>query len=116
ADEIGSILDLVHLRYLLKHAPASLLAFVAEQEMKGAAFAEYWARPEIQLPLHHAAGIGSAEKMQPQRHLTVQRERRYALHPDFYAPAGLPSPGLETIIPLLDTLDKYRPLPNGGLQ
>src|SRR5262249_269552 len=46
ADEIGSTLDLVHLRYLLKHAPAPVLAFVAEQEMSSVPFADYWPHPE----------------------------------------------------------------------
>jgi hypothetical protein len=97
------------LRYLLKQTNASVLGFAVAQEVNGATFADYWLRPEIQLPLHGAFGIGAPETTTPaSRQVIVRRQRRYALHPSFCTPAGLESPRVEAIVTLLDALDNYR--------
>jgi glycosyltransferase domain-containing protein len=105
-DEVRNLLDLIHLRYLARHAPDSVLEFVAEQQMAGADFADYWPRPEIHLPLYKAANIRTPDP--ESKYLTIRRDRFYAIHPNFYAPAALDSPQLKNIVSLLDTLDKYR--------
>jgi hypothetical protein len=72
-------------------------------------FADYWQHPEIQSPLRRSSAIGTAETTAPSaRPAVVQRERRYVLHSDFYAPPGREGLRFETIVPLLDALDKYR--------
>ena len=47
ADEVNGILDLIHMRYLIKHTPDSALEFIADQEMAGIDFAAYWPNHEI---------------------------------------------------------------------
>jgi glycosyltransferase domain-containing protein len=55
--EIGRILDLVHLRYLVKHAPPQAVGFMAESEMAQVPFGTYWPDHKIQIPLIEASGI-----------------------------------------------------------
>jgi glycosyltransferase domain-containing protein len=43
-DEIHEMLDLIHLRYLARHAPDSAVKFITEQQISGIDFAEYWPR------------------------------------------------------------------------
>jgi glycosyltransferase domain-containing protein len=112
AAAVGRVLDLVHLRYMVKHAPESALAFMAEQEMLGVAFKEYWPRPEIHHPLYQAAQVGTVA---PPSIKVISRkpsgcrgsERKYNLHPNFYAPLGTDAPEDEAIVNLLGSLDHY---------
>lgn len=109
-EEIPDLLDLVHLRYLARHAPDSALKFIAEQQMAGAEFAEYWPRHEIHLPLYDAAGVASSAEAETLGQLTMRSgERSYILFPSFYAPRGLDPPRLDSVVRLLAALDKYRP-------
>jgi glycosyltransferase domain-containing protein len=114
AEEVGGILDLIHLHYLLEHAPAAALGFITEQEMNGALFADYWPQPEIHDPLWEAAGIGTADgTFGP---VTILHGRRFALHPNFYAPADPDPPQVEDILGLVDTLKNYHlPTDNDGV-
>jgi hypothetical protein len=50
-DDIREMFDLIHLRYLARHAPDAVLEFIAEQQIAGVDFADYWPRHEIHLPL-----------------------------------------------------------------
>jgi hypothetical protein len=110
-EEIADMLDLVHLRYLARHAPDDVLEFITEQQIAGVDFAEYWPRHEIQLPLYDAAGVASSAEAETLGPLTVQSgERSYVLFPPFYAPRGLDPPRLDSLARLLAALDKYRPM------
>ena len=112
ATAVRRILDLIHLRYMVKHAPESALAFIAKQEMFGVSFEDYWPRPEIHQPLHEAACIGtSAEATIQARSPTRGHQggsRTYNLHPNFSAPLGIDAPGHEAIMDLLRSLDHYQ--------
>jgi glycosyltransferase domain-containing protein len=109
-EDVHDILDLIHLRYLAKHAPDSVLEFVTEQQMAGVDFAEYWPRHEIHLPLYEAAGIGTSEPAESLGPVNMRgRERSYILFPSFYAPAGVEPPKMDRIVRLIGVLDKYRP-------
>jgi glycosyltransferase domain-containing protein len=110
SEDVHNILDLIHLRYLAKHAPDSGLKFIAEQQMAGVDFAEYWPRHEIHLPLYEAAGIGSSAPAESLGPVNMRgRERSYILFPSFYAPAGMEPPKMDNIVRLIGVLDKYRP-------
>jgi glycosyltransferase domain-containing protein len=109
---VQRVFDLIHLRYMVKHAPESALAFIAEQEMHGVPFKEYWPRPEIHYPLYEAARVGtlappSIKMISRKRSRCRDGERRYNLHPNFYAPLGADAPGHEAIMNLLHSLDHY---------
>ena len=58
AAAVRRILDLIHLRYMVRHAPDGALAFIADQKMPGVPFDEYWPQPEIHQPLYETACIG----------------------------------------------------------
>ena len=85
-------LDLIHLRYMVKHAPDGALAFMTEQKMFGIPFDEYWPRPEIHQPLYEASvhrnlAPDSTQATSVKRNGYRQR-RTYHLHPNFSAPLG----------------------------
>jgi glycosyltransferase domain-containing protein len=110
-EEIPEMLDLLHLRYLARHAPDDVLEFITEQQIAGVDFAEYWRRHEIHLPLYDAAGIASSAEAETLGPLTMRsRERSYILFPRFYAPRGLDPPRLDSVARLFAALDKYRPV------
>jgi glycosyltransferase domain-containing protein len=110
AHEINEVLDLIHLRYLTRHAPHAALEFIAQQQIAGAEFAEYWPRYEIHLPLYHAAGIAASEESATLGPATMRgRDRSYILFPSFYAPHGLDPPQLSSIVRLIAAFDNYRP-------
>jgi glycosyltransferase domain-containing protein len=111
AAAVWRVLDLIHLRYLLKHAPNSALAFIANEKMYGAPFEEYWPRPEIHQPLYEAASVGTAAPATAA--ISIERgrfglERAYSLHPNFSAPLGTVAPAQEAITELLQSIDKYK--------
>jgi glycosyltransferase domain-containing protein len=109
-DAVRGVLDLIHVRYLAKHAPDSVLKFIAEQQMAGIDFAEYWPRHEIHLPLYEAAGIKTSSAAETRGPITVRGAgRSYILFPRFYAPVEINPPQFDSIIDLMDILDKYRP-------
>jgi glycosyltransferase domain-containing protein len=109
-DDVHGVLDLIHFRYLAKHAPDSVLEFIAEQQMAGVDFGEYWPRHEIHLPLYEAAGIGTSEPAETLGPVNMRgRERSYILFPSFYAPLGIEPPKMDSIVRLIGILDRYRP-------
>jgi glycosyltransferase domain-containing protein len=112
-DEVHHVLDLIHLRYLAKHAPDAALEFIAEQQMACVQFSEYWPRHEVHLPLYTAAGVrGSTPEIFGE--ISIQhRARSYLLFPSFYAPAETESPHMDDIIRLIDTLGNYKPTFDG---
>jgi glycosyltransferase domain-containing protein len=110
SDEVRDLLDLIHLRYLLRYAPDAILQFVAEQQMAGVAFEQYW--PRCQLHSLVPANIASATspKVSKGPALSIRgRERSYLLSSDFYAPGNVDSPPLNSVVRLLAALDDYRP-------
>jgi glycosyltransferase domain-containing protein len=112
AAAVRRVLDLVHLRYMVKHAPDGVLAFMTEQKMCGVPFDEYWPRHEIHQPLYEAAYIGTSAPAWTQaahkKNSRVGDGRTYNLHPNFSAPLGIGAPGDEAISDLLHSLDHYR--------
>ncbi len=116
AEDIRDIIDLIHLRYLAKHAPNSVLEFIAEQQMAAVNFADYWPRHEIHLPLYEAAGIGTSEPAESLGPVNMRgRERSYILFPSFYAPARIEPPKMDNVVRLIGALDKYRPAVNENI-
>jgi glycosyltransferase domain-containing protein len=110
-DDVRDILDLISLRYLVKHAPDSALQFIAEQQMASIDFADYWPSHEIHLPLYAAAGIGPTAAERPLTPINLRgRGRSYVLFPSFYAPRGTDAPRMDKIVQLIDVLDRYRPV------
>jgi glycosyltransferase domain-containing protein len=112
---VRRVIDIIHLRYMVKHAPDAALAFIAEQKLSGVPFEEYWPRPEIHLPLYEAAWIGtsapaSMEAISEKHHHSGGRT--YNLHPNFSAPLGIAALGREAITSLLHSLDHYRLQPH----
>jgi glycosyltransferase domain-containing protein len=111
AAAVRRVLDLIHLRYMIKHAPDSALAFMTEQKMCGVPFEEYWSQPEIHQPLYEAACIGTSAPALTQAECEKRSRlggRTYNLHPNFFAPLGIDSPKQEAITDLLQSLDHYR--------
>jgi hypothetical protein len=105
---VRRVLDVIHLRYMVKHA----LAFMAEQEMLGVPFKEYWPRPEIHHSLYEAAQVGTpappAIKVISRKHGGCRGgARKYNLHPNFYAPWGTDAPEDEAIVNVLGSLGHY---------
>jgi glycosyltransferase domain-containing protein len=108
-DEIHEMLDLIHLRYLARHAPDSAVKFITEQQISGIDFAEYWPRHEIHLPLYDAAGIQPSPGTEGFGPLSIRgRERCYHVSPNFYAPRGIASPQLDEVVRLISVLNGYR--------
>ena len=109
--EVRRILDLIHLRYMVRHAPDSALTFIAKEKMRGVPFEDYWSRPEIHQPLYDTACIGTVTPaIAP---VEVKRERfgvtrTYSLHPNFSAPLGMAAPPPTAVADLLHRLDDYR--------
>jgi hypothetical protein len=104
------MLDLIHLRYLARHAPDSAVKFITEQQISGIDFAEYWPRHEIHLPLYDAAGIRPSPGTEGFGPLSIRgRERCYHVFPNFYAPRGIASPQLDELVRLISVLDGYKP-------
>jgi glycosyltransferase domain-containing protein len=115
AAAVRRILDLINLRYLIRHAPDGALAFMAQQKLFGTAFEEYWPRPEIHQPLYEAACIGTtapaATEPTSVKRGRFGRARAYHLHPNFSTPLGVQAPGPDGVKNLLLGLDHYRLLP-----
>jgi glycosyltransferase domain-containing protein len=114
AAAVRRVLDLIHLRYMVSHAPDGALAFIADQKMSGVPFEEYWPRPEIHQPLYEAAHVGTSAPATAGYSVEGGRfggERVYNLHPNFSAPLGMAAPAQEAIKDLLHALDIYRPHP-----
>jgi hypothetical protein len=112
AAAVRRILDLIHLRYMVKHAPDGALAFITEQKRLGVPFEGYWPRPEIHQPLYEAAHIGTSvsTEVTSRKYIGLGGMRTYNLHPNFFAPLGIDAidaPGDEAITDLLHSLDHY---------
>jgi glycosyltransferase domain-containing protein len=115
ADEVNSILDLIHMRYLIKHAPDSALKFIADQELAGIDFAAYWPHHEIHSPLYAMAGVRASEGAEALGPRKLQsRDRSYLVFPQFFSPQESEPLQLNHIIGLTDTLDNYRPALDGA--
>ena len=74
-DEICDMLDLIHLRYLARHMPDSAVEFIAEQQISGTSFAEYWPRHEIHLPLYPGGRYSAFTRFGEARALEHPRAR-----------------------------------------
>ena len=112
AAAVRRVLDLIHLRYMVSHAPDRALAFIADQKMSGVPFDEYWPRPEIHQPLYEAAHVGTSAPATAGYSVEggpPGSERVYNLHPNFSAPLGMAAPAQEAIKDLLHALDNYQP-------
>jgi glycosyltransferase domain-containing protein len=107
AAAVSRVLDLIHLRYLFKHAPDGALAFITEQKMLGVPFEGYWPRAEIHQPLHETARIGTSGSASTQKRNSLAGGRTYHLHPNFTDPLGIDAPGDDAIKDLLHSLDHY---------
>lgn len=122
AEEVSSILDLVHMRYFVKHAPPDALKFIIGQQLADVRFDDYWSSHEIHLPLIVAAGVGTSEPGPTvQRSLRniisalrgggplpfVSAVRSYNLHPNFLAPQSISPPSSEMIDTILVSLTNY---------
>jgi glycosyltransferase domain-containing protein len=108
---VRRVLDVIHLRYVVKHAPDGALAFIADQKTFDVPFEDYWPQPEIHQPLLEAARIGTSAPTSISAILGGQRhsgERTYNLHPNFAAPVEIEAPGHDAITDLLRSLDHYR--------
>ncbi|HEY7664512.1 MAG TPA: TIGR00180 family glycosyltransferase [Xanthobacteraceae bacterium] len=101
------VIDVIHLRYMVQHAPDGALAFIAEQKMAGVPFTEYWPRPEIHQPLYEAACVGTSLPASTPQRCRPSLRRAYNLHPNFSAPLGLDASGHDAITGLLSSLDHY---------
>ena len=111
AAAVRRVLDLIHLRYMVRHAPDGALAFIADQKMSGVPFEEYWPRPEIHQPLYETASIGTSAPATPATLVDRGRfglERSYNLHPNFSAPLGTAAPAQTAIMDLLRSLENYQ--------
>jgi glycosyltransferase domain-containing protein len=111
AAAVRRVLDVIHLRYMVKHAPDGALAFIAEQKMAGVHFDDYWPRQEIHQPLYEAACIGTSVSASSRATPEQRRHsggRAYNLHANFFAPLGTQAPGNAAINELLRRLDHYR--------
>jgi glycosyltransferase domain-containing protein len=110
AARVERILDLIHLRYLVKHAPDSALGFITSQQFDRVAFKEYWPDHKIQIPLYKEAGLGvrsdSQEGLQAVK--MAGRHRNYAVLPNFYAGIGIDGLTFETVAELITQLDDYQ--------
>ena len=111
AAAVRRVLDLIHMRYMVRHAPDGALAFIADQKMSGVPFEEYWPRPEIHQPLYETASIGTSAPATPATLVDRGRfglERSYNLHPNFSAPLGTAAPAQTAIMNLLRSLENYQ--------
>jgi glycosyltransferase domain-containing protein len=84
----GRIIDLIHLVYMVRHAPPDAVRFMADQELAGAPFATYWPDHKIQIPLIEASGITAAPAPRMKRLMSrffpalAQQPAGEALQPD----------------------------------
>jgi glycosyltransferase domain-containing protein len=128
AATVQRILDLIHLNYLVKHAPEGAVEFIIDQQLSGASFQSYWPRPEIHIPLSVAAGFDNrtarlSSRLYRQLHSVRfalrmdggwksnrahRRKRLYHQYPNFAAPKHTNQPEPENISQLLESLDNYR--------
>ncbi|MEA2970007.1 MAG: hypothetical protein QOE78_3268, partial [Alphaproteobacteria bacterium] len=111
AEAVRRVLDLIHIRYMVRHAPDGALAFIADQKLSGVPFEEYWPRPEIHQPLYETASIGTSAPASPAS--SIERglsglKRGYHLHPNFSAPLGTAAPAQTAIMDLLHSLEDYQ--------
>lgn len=110
AAHVERILDLIHLRYLVKHAPDSALGFITNQQFERVSFKEYWPDHKIHIPLYEAAGIGardqSKEVLKPVK--VSGRDRTYTVLPNFYAALGTEGLTFESVAKLIAQLDNYK--------
>ena len=109
AEETQRILDQIHMRYLVKHAPDSAMGFIIEQQLSGADFEQYWPRHEIQLPLVHGAAIGSNPSAGSDLAPIIwsRNQRHYVLHPDFYEPEGVAPLSVRDLSSLIEDVERY---------
>jgi glycosyltransferase domain-containing protein len=115
-NELTDVIDLIHLRYLTKHAPDAALEFITQQQIAGVEFASYWPAAEIHLPLYETAGVTPSELASALPPLTVQgRCRSYIVFPSFYASAGAGPVVIDKMVGLIEVLDSYR-LPQENLR
>jgi glycosyltransferase domain-containing protein len=109
-DELPSLLDMIHLRYLLKHSPDAVLAFIAGQEIAGVNAAEYSADNDVDFSDRNAAHLRVSSETRSMEPVTLRGgERSYVLFPSFYAPMEIDCPPLDEIVRLIGALDIYRP-------
>jgi glycosyltransferase domain-containing protein len=111
AEAVRRVLDLIHIRYMVRHAPDGALAFIADQKLSGVPFEEYWPRPEIHHPLYETASIGTSAPAIPATLIDGGRiglQRSYNLHPNFSAPLGTAAPAQTAIMDLLHSLEDYQ--------
>jgi glycosyltransferase domain-containing protein len=110
AAAVRNIIDLIHLRYLVRQAPDSTLELIAKQHIDGTDLADCWTHREMHSLPHGAAGIPAepgADALGPQK--MRGRTRCYHVFPQFYSPLGIQAPGLQPTLHLIDILDKYQP-------
>jgi glycosyltransferase domain-containing protein len=110
APAVRRVIDIIHLRYMSKHAPDAALAFIAEQKLSDVPFEEYWPEREIHQPLNEAAHIGTSAPASTAAKSGIRHyggARTYHLQPNFSAPLGVAAPGQEAITGLLRSLDHY---------
>jgi glycosyltransferase domain-containing protein len=113
-NEVYDLLDLIHLRYLAHHAPDAVLEFITERQISGLHLADHCSPDRLPLPPYAAADIGARARSAALGRVTVRgRERSYVLSSNFCAPPGFKSPQLESVVHLIDSLDCYRPVPDG---
>lgn len=130
------ILDLIHVHYMIKHAPVDALDFIIDRRLAGDAFEAYWPGHEVQVPLYMASEVearsskkmGASESASSQRRLLFfrrknesiptfvdRRVRSYHIKPGIASP---PSIAMNTgeIRRVIDALEHYDLGPESGLQ
>jgi hypothetical protein len=109
-DELPSLLDMIHLRYLLKHSPDAAVAFIAEREIAGVNAAEYSADNHVDFSGRKAANLRVSSETRSLEPVTLRSgDRSYVLFPNFYAPMEIHCPPLDEIIRVIGALDICRP-------
>jgi glycosyltransferase domain-containing protein len=61
--EISEIVDLVHLHYLIRHAPTETYEYMLDQAIAGKTIDEYWRDSEVQIPLSRVPYIAPDGRM-----------------------------------------------------
>jgi len=126
---IKRIVDLIHLQYMVRHAPPDALRYMMESEVAGVAFNDYWADHRIQIPLIEASGIrvrqptlitqitgwlsapwGTGHRARPISNDLVSPSARYGVTENFAKfCASRFGPSARSVIgTLIDELDIYR--------
>jgi hypothetical protein len=107
---LPGLLDMIHLRYLLKHSPDATVVCIAEQEITGVSAAGYLADNDVDFSGRKAADVRVSSKTGLLEPVKLRgAERSYVLFPNFYAPTGIDCPPLDEIIRLIGALDIYGP-------